>query len=273
MAAEKKRGCGYRKIGGIYLCSDGVGEPCHRLPVPLDVCPTCHHGVKQTRGWTWLDWIAFSGGNCGGGLNPAYVLGAPHCARCVVCTPELLGLAPDKNGNTSPELYRKVGLIWIGEKFYKTPNDFTREAVEQGISRRITAIPKGFKVGEHFILVAHPRAIENRTPGAENNVFTAGIFHAFKPSRIEKILGDDASPEEVKEWEDRGCTVVKLPHDDKDHQGTVYDKDDDEEFAEEYQPKTGEKCHCKKGVERDNCADCEGTGWKIDFKAIRARAN
>jgi hypothetical protein len=38
-----------------------------------------------------------------------------------------------------------------------------------------------------------------------------------------------------------------------------------------YQPKTGEPCHCKKGIERDNCPDCEGTGWRIDFKAIRAK--
>lgn len=36
-----------------------------------------------------------------------------------------------------------------------------------------------------------------------------------------------------------------------------------------YQPKTGAKCHCKRGVERDNCPDCEGTGQRIDFKKIR----
>lgn len=40
----------------------------------------------------------------------------------------------------------------------------------------------------------------------------------------------------------------------------------------EYQPKTGQKCHCKRGIERDNCPDCEGTGMRIDFAAIRARA-
>ena len=39
----------------------------------------------------------------------------------------------------------------------------------------------------------------------------------------------------------------------------------------EYQPKTGARCHCRKGVQRDNCPDCEGTGWRIDFAAIRAR--
>lgn len=38
-----------------------------------------------------------------------------------------------------------------------------------------------------------------------------------------------------------------------------------------YQPKTGDKCHCKRGIQRDNCPACEGTGWLIDFAAIRAR--
>jgi hypothetical protein len=38
-----------------------------------------------------------------------------------------------------------------------------------------------------------------------------------------------------------------------------------------YQPKTGARCHCKAGQARDNCPDCEGTGWRIDFAAIRAK--
>jgi len=40
---------------------------------------------------------------------------------------------------------------------------------------------------------------------------------------------------------------------------------------EQYQPKTGQPCHCKPGQHRDNCPDCEGTGQRIDFAAIRAR--
>lgn len=38
-----------------------------------------------------------------------------------------------------------------------------------------------------------------------------------------------------------------------------------------YSPKTGSKCGCKRGIERDNCPSCEGTGMCIDFKAIRDR--
>ena len=36
------------------------------------------------------------------------------------------------------------------------------------------------------------------------------------------------------------------------------------------QPKTGERCNCKPGIHRDNCGACEGTGWRIDFRAIHA---
>ena len=39
----------------------------------------------------------------------------------------------------------------------------------------------------------------------------------------------------------------------------------------QYQPKTGQACGCKRGVQRDNCPQCEGTGQRIDFSAIRAR--
>ena len=38
-----------------------------------------------------------------------------------------------------------------------------------------------------------------------------------------------------------------------------------------YQPKTGQRCQCRKGVARDNCPNCESTGWIIDFAKIRAR--
>ena len=38
-----------------------------------------------------------------------------------------------------------------------------------------------------------------------------------------------------------------------------------------YTPRTGAKCGCKRGAQRDNCPNCEGTGYAIDFRAIHAR--
>ena len=41
--------------------------------------------------------------------------------------------------------------------------------------------------------------------------------------------------------------------------------------SKEYQPKTGARCSCRPGQQRDNCPNCEGTGMVVDFAAIRAR--
>jgi hypothetical protein len=38
-------------------------------------------------------------------------------------------------------------------------------------------------------------------------------------------------------------------------------------------PYTGERCGCKRGIERDNCPQCEGSGKRVDFARIhRERA-
>src|SRR5207302_1043216 len=58
-----------------------------------------------------------------------------------------------------PDALGLCGLLWIGERFYKTTYDFDREAAALGVSRRITAIPRGFQVGKTWILFAHPKAL------------------------------------------------------------------------------------------------------------------
>jgi hypothetical protein len=106
-------------------------------------------------------------------------------------------------------------MIWIGEKFYKTPADFDREGAELGISRRIAAVPRGFKIGETWVLLAHPLTVKiDKCPDPTCNHPTEahgpqgcrwdvncqceeqpathlpGIFKVWKPQRIEKILPD-----------------------------------------------------------------------------------
>lgn len=211
MSVEPKRGCGYRKIGGTYLVSDGAGYPCDRLPILLDICPCCGHGIKQSRGWTWVD--------------VGLLVNGPHeecrcIPNCIVCH--------------HTEDMGKAGLLWIGERFYKTPADFTREGVAMGFSRRIAAIPRGFKVGETWILLAHPKAIlgaEEVKNGdglfTQKEVMKPGIFLVWRPTRIEKILPESlrGSPE-VADLVERGITPVYVPDNDKDHQGSVYDHDE-----------------------------------------------
>lgn len=55
MSQEAIRGCGYRKIGGLYLCGEYISVPCDRLPYPLDICPTCGGGIKVSRGFTKIN--------------------------------------------------------------------------------------------------------------------------------------------------------------------------------------------------------------------------
>lgn len=220
MAVEAKRGCGYRKVGGLYLVSGGNGVACDRLPIQLDVCPVCSHGFKQARGWTWIDVAGLVGGV------------HPDCVDDFACP---LCMATSEMG--------KAGLLWIGEKFYKTPQEFDREGVALGISRRIKAIPRGFKVGETWVLLAHPKAIieyvpreepvgELDTPDERRDV--PGIFKVWRPQRIEKLVFESQrESSEVKELLEKGITPIFVPDDDKDHQGAVYDKPEDDDLPED----------------------------------------
>ena len=138
MAVEAKRGCGYRKVGGLYLVDDGAGSSCCKMPIALDICPCCGGGIKQTRGWTWVDAAKlFPPTACANGVMSSIL--------CPAATPAVLG---------------RVGLIWIGESFYPRPVDFLNEAGSQGISRRLSAVPRDYKAGETWVLFAHPKAIQ-----------------------------------------------------------------------------------------------------------------
>src|SRR4051812_24946199 len=119
MAVEQRRRCGFRKVGGIYLVTDGGWVGCDRIPIPLEVCPTCHAGVKQSRGWTWIDAPAILGGPHDTGK-----IGDVVCTcdpSCPVCNPQILA------GEHT------TGLLWIGEKFYPRPSDFMAEATSMGM--------------------------------------------------------------------------------------------------------------------------------------------
>lgn len=196
MAIEAKRGCGYRKVGGKYLIGGNWGEDCHRLPFLLDVCPTCKNGIKQSRGWTWVDGKTLFAPACPSNLT--------HCLSCPICQGEPL---------------KEAGLLWIGEKFYPTPQHFAHEGLKQGISRRISAIPRGFKLGETWVLLAHSKAVK-----VDGNLMP-GIFWAFKPTRIEELITESqATAEKLEELAKRSITPVIVPDDDRDHQGSVYDR-------------------------------------------------
>lgn len=225
MAVEAKRGCGFRKVGGLYMVGTGLGIPCDRLPIELNVCPCCGQGIKQGRGWQWVNTAQLVGGDhtvpCNHVFNetatgPAMV--PCQCIKvCILCH------------NT--QAIGKAGLLWIGQQFYPTVDDFEREANTQGISRRIQAVPRGFEIGKSWVLFAHAKAIVKKQEGVlgKPDTFTTeyapGIFRVWRPEKLERIYKEsDRNSEDVAADIKRGITPVFVPDNDPDHQGSVFDK-------------------------------------------------
>lgn len=226
MAVEARRGCGYRKAGGTYLVGGGVGMPCDRLPFELSVCPCCSGGIKPSLGWTWIKPdLLFEGphtkllGNQVKYLAPC--LDRPQCWLCA-----------------DPGKFEKAGLIWIGGKFYPSPAEFLKEGLAMGFSRRIKAVPQGFKISQPIFL-AHRKTIERppteedflRNPKLKRTeliIPVPGIFYVWMPQRIEKIFNEsERGSESVQDTEKRGIVPIFVPDNDPDHHGSVYDKEEE----------------------------------------------
>jgi hypothetical protein len=183
---EAARGCGYRKPGGLYLIGGKFGTPCGKLPIPLTVCPCCNAGIKFSRSFQWISSQLVEAAPC---------TLVDDCKKCVVWSGK----------------FSHYGLMWVGEKFYPTPEHFMKEGELQGISKRIAAIPNQFEVGKDWILLAHLKCIKSEERGPKGEIlFTPGIFQAFCPTHIEYVVTGEESQEELDAKEKRGITLVKV---------------------------------------------------------------
>jgi len=202
MSVEAMRGCGYRKVGGLYLCGSGAGMDCDRLPYELKICPVCGNGIKFSRGWTWLNWDKYAGNHrfgdaCSDEIYPF----------CPVCEPD--------------EYAQPYGLLWVGEANY-TPETFITEALTMGISRKIAAVPRLLKLSETWVLFAHIKACGERDELQDDDttkvVNIPGIFYAFRPQSLELLIWEsEAKPEYLADLEKRNITPIIIPNGDKDH--------------------------------------------------------
>lgn len=207
---EAKRGCGYRKEGGLYMMSGHASGSCGKLPFQLKVCPCCGQGIKPARGFTWIDaQQLFSGVECNHG-------------GCMTC--------PLADGHL--EDHPRMGLVWIGSRHYPTVQDFLAEARAQGVSRRIPAIPKEFEIGETWVLFAHREGMRVTCPDCNGNggpdplegetcetckgngrVDAPAIVGCFKPDRIEYVVAKKDTKRKLKRLINRGVKLVKLERD------------------------------------------------------------
>ncbi|MGH9649184.1 MAG: hypothetical protein ACRD3I_01810, partial [Terriglobales bacterium] len=168
-----------------------------------------------SRSWTWIEpRLMFKAAppclpHRPGGLK---VVGADlFCSTCPA-------------GGGMPEW--RHGLIWIGGSFYPTPGDFMLEANRMGVSRKLPAIPKDFKLGETWEYLAHreavtryedaPRADIQGTAVPETvKVLSPGVFTMFKPRRIDLVIADEHNiPERAlklaEQLGEENCRIVKV---------------------------------------------------------------
>lgn len=217
------------------MVCEGFSKRCGRLPVPIEPCPECeargiHCKIEQTRSWTWL--------------NARKFMALKDCRDNPVCETVVrdggfveYDIQCDCPMATPPE---RAGLLWIGEAHYKTPADFLLETDlphpdgrRMGVSRRIAAVPKGFKLGETWVFVAHPKAISKTCPAClghltiqdedgttrvvncetckgEGVIYKPAIFHAFQPTALEYVVTGEETDEELEALEARGFTLVQV---------------------------------------------------------------
>jgi len=200
--------------------SDGVGVGCGALPIPTVICPACGHGIKPSRGWTWIEPDLALEGYLG--PHDDYPNGV-HSHTCPLGAPGRLG--------------ERCGLLWIGEQHYATPEDWVQEGMRMGFSRRIRNVPNGFVAGETWVLAAHRKAIPHGYRVGEkeyadlNDVlalapdtdvedvevnYIPGIFHVWRPTRIEYVVRGDETDEELEALEARGIEPVKVVVDERE---------------------------------------------------------
>lgn len=194
---DKKRGCGYRKPGGLYLVGPPTGAPCGRLPLALETCPCCAVGIKPSRSWTWI--------------NPRLMFkNSPPCGYDRLNASGLhlsIHSTCPANQANMPE---KAGLLWVGGKFYDTPESFMYEAAAQGISRRIPALPKDFEPGKTWVFLAHRDCIKDGVDEEGQPKFKRGVFSIFRPSAVEYVVKGDESDEKLERLVNRGITPVRV---------------------------------------------------------------
>jgi len=203
---ESIRGCGYRKVGRLYLVGSGIGLHCDRLPFEIKPCECCGFTPGFFRGFTWLH-----KNYLGGDHEPCKCI-----PQCPVCHPNAI---PEEKLNED-----RFMLMWVGKQFYTTES-FIEEAQKMDVCKAIPSIPKGLVLGKTWVLLVHPECkfydagffdgtgLAKATPRTGS-----GIFYCFIPERIEMLIyKSKATEDRIRELEEKGITPILIPDEMKEH--------------------------------------------------------
>lgn len=131
--------------------------------------------------------------------------------------PELRPESKDPRKFHSFKPLEKVWVITLDADHYKTPGDWLEEAENQGISRRLKEIPRGFKIGESWVFIMHGKVFKREVVIDEGllteetkTVNEPGIICVFRPRAIEYVVHGTETNEELIALAERGVTPVKV---------------------------------------------------------------
>jgi len=230
-SVEMKRACGFRKKGGYYFVA-GADElrRCSCLPIPLDTCPCCGHGIKFSRGSTWVDpRPLLEGKKCNDPLCP---LNDPNSIgreeirnvrgykEAKIAMNDMKRIMPGIESLEMVEIskdefqikgwYPHVLLLWVGKNFYGDFNVYMDEALRQGISRRIKTIPRNFVIGKTTVWLAHINCISNA-----DGTKSPGVFFSFVPKVDYVVDTERDTGKKLEKLHERGIRLVDvMPYDD-----------------------------------------------------------
>jgi len=190
---EKQRGCGFKKPGGLYLIGGASSSPCCLLPFPLKVCRCCGQGVKFSRGFTWINTDLFTAGT-GFESDPAI---AYDCDNCFLSQ------------------RMKLGLMWVGESYYKTTSHFMNEARQLGISKRIGQLPRDCQPGKTWIALAHKKVFFapeqfRKKSNAEYDPYHPAIFTVFKLTAVQYVVSGQDDEKKLQRLHDDGIELIQV---------------------------------------------------------------
>lgn len=132
--------------------------------------------------------------------------------------PELRPESEDRRKFASFEDGEVAWVVSIGAKNYPTVESYIAEAKEQGISRYVKEMPRGFKVGESWVFLLHPNTFDRKVVvgegenAKEKTVKEPGIIAVFKPKALQYVCKGNESEAFLKELIEKGVTPVNVSY-------------------------------------------------------------